>query len=74
MQQNGGRPPLTMQSFTRLVDRLGDPPAPAADVPAVLPPPAPGAPGAAAEETGVPTLLECGFTTTPTAPFKVRRL
>lgn len=32
-----GSPPLTMASFTRICDRMGDPPAPAADPPETLP-------------------------------------
>ena len=34
---NGGKPALTMQAFTSLCDRAGDPPAPAPDPPATLP-------------------------------------
>jgi hypothetical protein len=61
-----------MQAFTKLVDRLGDPPDPAPDAPATLPAPGAGAAGAGEPETGVPTLAELGFTAAPTAPFKVR--
>ncbi|KAI8474142.1 MAG: FAD binding domain of DNA photolyase-domain-containing protein [Monoraphidium minutum] len=67
---NGGRPPLTMQAFTKLVDRAGDPPPPAGPPPAALPPPDGGAAGAGEEGTGVPTLAEVGFPDAPTAPFK----
>jgi hypothetical protein len=69
---NGGRPPMTMQAFTKLVDKAGDPPPPAPDPPAQLPPPDGGAPGAGEGETGVPTLAEVGFTQQPTSPFKVK--
>ena len=39
VSRNGGRPPLTMVSFTKLVDRVGAPPAPAPDPPGQLPGP-----------------------------------
>jgi hypothetical protein len=70
---NGGKPPLTMQSFTKLVDRVGDPAAPAAAPPAALPAPGAGAAGAEEGRTAVPSLQELGFTEAPTTPFKVRR-
>ncbi len=46
VMRNGGSPPLTMQSFVKLVDKVGDPPAPAPDPPAAIPPPAPDMPSA----------------------------
>lgn len=67
---NGGKAPLTMQSFTKLVDKLGDPAPPAADAPARLPGADRGLPGAGAGETGVPTLESLGFKGAATAPFK----
>lgn len=36
--KNGGKAPLTMQSFQKIVDKAGAPPAPAADPPSMLPP------------------------------------
>lgn len=63
--QNGGKPPLTMQSFTKLIDKLGDPAAPL-PAPLTLPPPGP-----VMEVTTVPTLQECGFTQQPTTIFRV---
>jgi len=36
--KNGGKAPLTMQSFQKVVDKAGPPPAPAADPPSSLPP------------------------------------
>ncbi len=72
----GKAPPLTMQAFTKLVDGVGAPPAPAPDPPAQLPPPllpGGGAP-AAGEPTHVPTWQEAGFNEAPTTIFKVRRL
>lgn len=61
-----------MQSFTKLVDKVGDPPAPL-PAPAAIPPPGPGvqAWGAPLE---VPSLQEVGFTDTPTTIFKVRHI
>lgn len=72
VQRNGGKAPLTMGSFQKLVDGLGPPPPPAADPPHVLPPPAPGAKGADAPSTSVPTWQEMGFSPDepPTAVFK----
>jgi hypothetical protein len=63
-----------MQSFTKLVDKVGPPPAAAPDPPALLPGPAPGAPSTAAAETGVPTLAEVGFVQGPSTIFKVSRV
>ncbi|PNH10276.1 (6-4)DNA photolyase [Tetrabaena socialis] len=68
--RHGGSPPLTMQSFTKLVDRVGDPPPPAPDPPAAIPPPAPGMPAADPAATGVPTWQEVGFTEAPVTIFK----
>ncbi|KAG2432367.1 hypothetical protein HYH02_012940 [Chlamydomonas schloesseri] len=68
--RNGGSAPLTMQSFTKLVDRVGDPPAPAPDPPAAIPPPAPDMPSAAPAATGVPTWQEVGFKEAPRTIFK----
>lgn len=67
---NGGKPPLTMQAFAKLADRVGDPPAPAAAPPAALPPPDGAAPGAGEGETVIVTLMEVGMPGTPTTPFK----
>lgn len=66
----GGRAPLTMQSFLKLVAALGDPPAPAPDPPARLPGPAPGTKGAEEGATGIPSLAALGYTEAPTSPFK----
>ncbi len=71
VRRNGGKPPLTMQSFTKLVDKAGSPPAPAPDPPAALPAPAAGAAGTEPSATGVPTWQEMGFKEGPTSPFKV---
>ncbi|KXZ45826.1 hypothetical protein GPECTOR_50g620 [Gonium pectorale] len=68
--RNGGSPPLTMQSFCKLVDRVGDPPAPAPDPPAAMPPPAEGMPSADPGVTQVPTWQEVGFTEAPVTIFK----
>ena len=69
VKRNGGKPPLTMQSFTKLVDKAGDPPA-ALVTPSIIPPPGP-----VVEAWGspleVPSLQEVGFTGTPTTIFKV---
>lgn len=69
VKRSGGKPPLTMQSFTKLVDKVGDPPAPL-PAPAAIPPP-----GDLVATWGspleVPTLQEVGFTGTPTTIFKV---
>jgi hypothetical protein len=69
VKRSGGKPPLTMQSFTKLVDRVGDPPAPL-EAPATIPAPGPGVDswGSPCE---VPTLQEVGFTGTPSTIFKV---
>ncbi len=70
VKRNGGKPPLTMKAFEKLVDKMGDPPAPAVDPPAQLPGPAPGAKGTEQEATSVPTLAELGYEEAPTSPFK----
>ena len=71
VKRNGGKAPLTYQSFIKLVGKLGPPPAPAADPPGSLPGPAPGAVGAGPESTYVPTWEEMGFKTAPSTLFKV---
>jgi hypothetical protein len=65
----GGKPPLTMQAFTKLVDKVGAPPAPLA-APSTLPPlgPMPNDVG----PVDVPALAELGFTGEPSTIFKVR--
>ena len=70
VRRNGGKPPLTYQSFIKLVDKLGNPPAPVADPPAHLPSPAAGAEGTEPEATYVPTWQEMGFKTAPSTLFK----
>nr|AXE72850.1 6-4 photolyase [Chlamydomonas sp. ICE-L] len=70
VERNGGKPPLTYQSFIKLVDKMGDPTAPAPDPPEKMPPPRDDLPGAAPQETSVPTLKEIGYDQEPTAPFK----
>jgi cryptochrome len=37
IKSNGGKPPITMKAFEKLIALMGDPPAPAIDPPAVLP-------------------------------------
>lgn len=69
IKRSNGKPPLTMQSFTKLVDKLGDPPAPL-EAPASIPPPGPAA-LAWGGPLDVPTLEEVGFTGTPTTIFQV---
>lgn len=69
LARNGGKAPLTMQSFTKLVDAVGTPPAPAADPPAQLRAIA----AAAAREVGdagVPSLAAIGYPPSGTTPFK----
>uniref|UniRef100_A0A383VLE2 Photolyase/cryptochrome alpha/beta domain-containing protein n=1 Tax=Tetradesmus obliquus TaxID=3088 RepID=A0A383VLE2_TETOB len=61
----GGRAPQTMQAFTKLIDKVGDPPAPLS-APASLPPPGP----VAEAVTSVPTLAEVGYQREPTTVFK----
>lgn len=63
--QNGGKPPVTMQSFTKLIEKVGDPRAPLPS-PTVMPPPGP-----VDELVSVPTLQEVGFTEEPSTIFKV---
>ncbi|KAG1670815.1 hypothetical protein FOA52_003406 [Chlamydomonas sp. UWO 241] len=70
VERNGGKAPLTMTSFTKLLDKAGKPHAPASDPSAALPGPAKGAVGTAEDETSVPTWQEVGFTEAPTSPFK----
>ena len=57
IQRAGGKPPLTMKSFEKLIAVMGDPPAPAADPPAALPGPLPDALFCANTESLVPTSL-----------------
>ncbi|KAL4418944.1 hypothetical protein ABPG77_009124 [Micractinium sp. CCAP 211/92] len=71
LDRNGGKPPITMQSFTKLVDSVGAPPAPAADPPEKLPPLPPKAEAqAAAAEADVPSLTDIGYPPAGTTPFK----
>ena len=70
VRRNGGKPPLTYQSFIKLADKLGNPPAPVADPPVRLPSPAAGAVGTEPEATYVPTWQEMGFKTAPSTLFK----
>lgn len=65
LAQNGGKVPLTMQSFTKLIDKVGEPTAPLT-APATICPPGP-----VDEVVSVPTLAEVGFTQQPTTIFKV---
>lgn len=58
-----------MQAFTKLVDKVGEPPAPKA-APAAIPPPDE-ALLRADEVTAVPSLAELGFSAAPTTIFKV---
>lgn len=69
VRRSNGKLPVTMQSFTKLVDKVGDPPAPL-DAPGAIPPPGPAA-QAWGQPLTVPTLEEVGFTGTPTTIFKV---
>jgi hypothetical protein len=69
VKKSGGKPPLTMQSFTKLVDKVGDPPAPL-PTPVAIPAPGPVV-GAWGSPLEVPTLQEVGLTGTPTTIFKV---
>lgn len=71
VRRNNGAAPLTYQSFTKLVDKVGPPPAPL-PTPDAVPPPLAGAPGAEPEATSVPTWQEVGFKEAPTTIFKVR--
>lgn len=70
VRQAGGTAPITMQSFIKLVDKVGPPPA-AVEAPAAVPPPAADAAGTSASETYVPTWQESGFADEPQSPFKV---
>jgi hypothetical protein len=70
----GGRPPLTMAAFTKLVDSCGPPPPPALEPPALLVPPGPvdaPLPGTELSQTLVPTWQAAGFKTPPTTIFPV---
>ena len=58
---NGGSAPLTMQSFTKLCDRAGDPPAPLDPPAGGLPPVPPGAPRTAAADAAVPSMADLGL-------------
>jgi cryptochrome len=70
LARNGGKPPLTMQAFTKLADAVGPPPAPAADPPEKLPPLAPQAASLDAAASGVPSLADIGYPPAGTTPFK----
>jgi hypothetical protein len=56
-----------MQSFTKLIDKVGEPPAPL-PAPVSVPPPGP----VSEAVTSVPTLAQVGFSQQPTTVFKVR--
>lgn len=69
VKKSGGKPPLTMQSFTKLVDKVGDPPPPL-PTPVLIPAPGPVV-GVWGSPLEVPSLQEVGLTGTPTTIFKV---
>jgi hypothetical protein len=66
LRVSGGRAPQTMQSFTKLIDKVGEPPAPL-PAPVSMPPLGP----VSEAVTSVPTLREVGFQQQPTTVFKV---
>lgn len=57
IRKSGGKPPLTMKSFEKLIALMGDPPAPAVDPPAVLPAPVKGAMLCSDTESSIPRSL-----------------
>jgi cryptochrome len=57
ISKNGGKAPMTMQSFQKLVDKVGPPPAPAADPPSELP----ACPLVSDGGYGVPSMKEIGY-------------
>jgi cryptochrome len=59
---NGGKPPLTYAAFCKLVDRLGAPPAPVADPPAMFPPAPAAAEASVPFPSGIPTTAALGYT------------
>ncbi|KAJ9534555.1 hypothetical protein QJQ45_022092, partial [Haematococcus lacustris] len=71
--RNQGKAPSTMTSFCKLLDKVGDPPAPAPAPPQQLPPIPATAPGAEEEATGVPCCLDMGFDRQPSTIFKAGR-
>lgn len=74
VRRNGGSPPLTYQSFCKLVGNVGNPPPPAADPPAAMPAPRPGSAGLGVEkDICAPTWQEVGFKEAPVTIFKARQ-
>jgi len=71
IQRAGGQPPLTMKSFEKLVDSIGNPPAPAPDPPSTLPAPTLGVEYCGDLESRVPALSDLAAYAghTPTTPF-----
>jgi cryptochrome len=69
----GGKAPLTMKGFEKLIDSVGNPLPPAPDPPSKLPPPAPGAKycGDGNKQSRVPSLVDIGYPPDQaTTPFK----
>eukprot|EP01137_Pigoraptor_chileana_P026531 Opistho-2@7955 len=70
VRRNGGRAPLSMGGFVKLLASVGPPPSVAPDAPDVIPPPDSTLPGAGFENTDVPTWESIGYKEAPTTPFK----
>lgn len=70
VKQNGGKPPLTMKGFEKLVDAVGNPADPARDPPAHLPAPCPDVAMCSEEECAVPCLGDIGYPDTASSHFK----
>ena len=70
VRRSGGKAPLTMKSFEKIINAMGDPQAPAADPPATLPCPANNAPRCSEIESLVPFLVDLGYSDSATTPFR----
>jgi hypothetical protein len=68
VELNGGHPPTTMGQFQKLQKKVGEPLAPAVDLPSTLPR---WGPSVAALATAVPSLKDLGYADKPSTPYKV---
>lgn len=69
VRRSGGKSPLTMKSFEKIINSMGDPPPPVSDPPATLPGPATDAPRCDAYQSLVPSLVDLGYSDPSTTPF-----
>lgn len=70
IQQAGGRPPMSMGAFQKLIEKVGNPPSPAEDPPNQLPSIPESSLFCKTSESLIPKLQDLGYKEIPTTPFK----